>query len=138
MPSSSPKTLKITSRIVSQVAAGTADAVIGEAEAPGTVTAVTLTPDAAITGATATKRTFTVENRGQDGSGTTVIATLDLVTGVNPAKHAEYAFTLHATPANLNVAAGDIIACKEAVTSTGTANPGGRVEVTVSRGEVGS
>lgn len=137
-PLSGPKTYKISSRIVSQIAAGTADASIGEAEAPGTVTAVTFAPDANITGATATKRTITLENRGQDGTGTTVVATLDLITGVNPVKHDEYAFTLSGTPANLAVAAGDVLVVKEAVTSTGTANPGGRIEVTISRGEVGA
>lgn len=137
-PLSGPKTYKINSRIIAQAASGTADASIGEAEAAGTVTAVTFTPDANITGATATKRTITLENRGQDGSGTTVVATLDLVTGVNPVKHDEYAFTLSGTAANLNVAAGDVLVVKEAVTSTGTANPGGRIEVTISRGEVGA
>lgn len=138
MPLSGPKTQVISQRIIAQAASGTADAVIGEAAAPGTVTTVTFTPDANITGATATKRTITLENRGQDGSGTTVVATLDLITGVNPVKHDEYAFTLSGTAANLNVVAGDILAVKEAVTSTGTANPGGRIEVTISRGEVGA
>lgn len=137
MPASGPKTQTISARIIAQTAATTANATIGEAANPGTVTAVTFTPDAAITGATATKRTITLENRGQDGTGTTVIATLDLITGVNPAAFDEYAFTLSGTPANLNVAQGDILAVKEAVTSTGTANPGGRIEVSISRGEVG-
>lgn len=138
MPASSPKSITISSRVASQIAAGTADAAIGEAPFAGTVSAVTFTPDAAITGATATKRTLTLENRGQDGSGTTVIATLDLITGVNPPKHDETAFTLSVVANATNVAQGDILVLKEAVTSTGTANPGGRIEVTISRGEAGA
>lgn len=138
MPNSAPLTQSFKTKIPSQIAAGTADAAIAEAPFAGTLAAATFTPDAAITGATATKRTLTIENRGQDGSGTTVMATLDLVTGVNPAKHDETAFTLSVVANATNVAQGDIIVCKEAVTSTGTANPGGQVEVTFSRGEAGA
>ncbi len=131
-----PSQQTLRARIGSQIAAGTANATIGQAPFAGTVSGITFTPDAAITGATATKRTITLENRGQDGSGTTVIGTLDLITGVNPAAFDEFAFTLSGTPANLNVAADDVIAVKEAVTSTGTANPGGVIEVTFTRGNV--
>lgn len=138
MPASAPLTQSIKTKIPSQIAADTADATIAEAPFVGTVTGATFTPDAAITGATATKRTFTIENRGQDGTGTTVIATLDLITGVNPAKQDEIAFTLSVVANATNVAQGDIIVCKEAVTSTGTANPGGMVEVTFTRGEAGA
>lgn len=35
-PLSGPKTYKISQRIIAQAASGTADAAIGEAEAPGT------------------------------------------------------------------------------------------------------
>lgn len=133
-PSAAPKTSKLTSRIPAQTAAtAVTGALIGEAPEDGTVSNVTFTPDAAITGATATKRTITLVNRGQDGTGNTVIATLDLITGVNPAAGDEYDFTLSGTPANLNVAAGDMLAVAEAVTSTGTANPGGLVQVEIAR-----
>lgn len=138
MPLSGPRTENRRALIGALTAATTADRAVDVAPFVGTVASVTFTPDAAITGATATKRTITLENRGQDGTGTTVIATLDLITGVNPAKHDEYAFTLSGTAANLNVAAGDVIAVKEAVTSTGTANPGGIVSIGYSRGEVGA
>lgn len=137
MPASAPLTRVNKTKIPSQIAAGTANATITEAPFVGTVTGATFTPDAAITGATATKRTITIENRGQDGLGTTVIGTLDFVTGTNAAAFDELAFTLSVVANATNVAEGDIIACKEAVTSTGTANPGGMVEVTFTRGEVG-
>lgn len=132
-PQGAPLERSINARIDPQTAATPADANIGEAEFDGTVTAVTATFDAAVVGATATKRTLTLVNRGQSGAGTNVIATLDLVTGVNPPKSDEVAFTLSGTAANLLVTQGDVLAVVEAVTSTGTANPGARIEVKIAR-----
>lgn len=131
-----PSSQVLRARIASQIAAGTANATIGNAPFAGVVASANFTPDAAITGATATKRTITLENRGQAGAGTTVIATLDLITGVNPAAFDEYPFTLSVVALATTVAEDDVIAVKEAVTSTGTANPGGVVEVTFTRGNV--
>jgi hypothetical protein len=93
---------------------------------------VSLLPEAAVTGATATKRTFTLVNKGQAGAGTTVIATLDLITGTNLAAFDEAAFTIAADPAN-KVAAGDILALVETHASTGTAHSGGEVLITFQR-----
>ncbi|MDQ8045069.1 MAG: hypothetical protein AAGC46_14420 [Solirubrobacteraceae bacterium] len=132
-PAGSPRIQRLRSRIPAQTAATTANQALLVASEDGTVTAASFTPDAAITGATATKRTITLENRGQSGSGSTVIGTLDLVTGVNPAAFAQSVLTLSGTAANLSVTAGDVLAVKEAVTSTGTANPGGLVEVAITR-----
>jgi hypothetical protein len=64
--------------------------------------------------------------------GTTVIATFDGVTGANLVAGDDKAFTLSAA-ANLNVTAGDALALAEAVTSTGTANPGGELTVQIAR-----
>lgn len=138
MSNSAPLTTSVKAKIVAQAASGTADAAVAEAPFAGTISAATFTPDAAITGATATKRTMTLENRGQAGAGTTVIATLDFITGVNATKHDEIDFTLSVVANATNVVTGDILVCKEAVTSTGTANPGGTIEVTFSRGEAGA
>lgn len=138
MTNSAPLTVVQDAKLIALDAAGTADASVAEAPFDGTVTAVRFTPDAAITGATATKRTMTLENRGQAGAGTTVIATLDFITGVNATKHDEIDFTLSVVANATNVVTGDILVCKEAVTSTGTANPGGTIEVTFSRGEAGA
>ena len=132
-PEGAPLSTTLSSRLAAQAASGTANSVVGEAPFDATVTAVTLAPDANITGATATKRTFTLLNRGQDGSGATSIAVLDLTTGVNPVSGDEMAFTLSGTPANLNINAGDILSVQETVASTGTANPGGRVSVDITR-----
>jgi hypothetical protein len=43
-------------------------------------------PDAAITGANTNTRTISLVNKGQDGTGTTVVATLALTSGVNRAR----------------------------------------------------
>jgi hypothetical protein len=117
----------------SAVASGTPSTVVGEAPYAGTVTEVTFTPSAAITGATATQRVLTLQNRGAAGSGTTTVATLTYATGTNGVAFDEQAFTLSGTPANLVVAEGDILAVVETVSSTGTANPGGKVNVVIER-----
>lgn len=133
MTEQAPLKTSIRERLIAQIAAGTADVNITEAPFAGTLESAALIADSTITGATATKRTFTIENRGQAGAGTTVMATLDLVTGTNAAGDDETAFVLSATAADLVVAEGDVIAVKEAVTSTGTANPGGLIELVFSR-----
>lgn len=124
-----------TRRVTIDALGATTDRNVSIAQAPfaGVVAGATFTPDANITGATSTKRTLTVENRGSDGSGTTVIGTLDFITGVNGVAYDELAFTLSATAANLVVAAEDVIALKETHASTGLANPGGLIELTFSR-----
>jgi len=112
----------------------TADQVVGEPAKAGRVTAVSYTPEAAITGAASpASRTFTLVNKGQSGSGTTTIATLAMVGGVNAAAFDEKAITLSSTASDLVVAAGDVLVwVSTAVTSgTGLADPGGHVIVAV-------
>jgi len=105
------------------IAAGVPETVLGEAQFDGTVTEVTIVAEAAMTGATATARTLTVYNRGQAGAGTTVIATLAFVTGVDLVANDEKALTLTATVADRNFANGDVFECVETVASTGTVRP---------------
>jgi hypothetical protein len=94
----------------------------------------TYTPDAQLTGADTESRTLTIVNKGADGNGTTNIATKAFVNAVNANDFDETALTLNATAANLVVAAGDIIAfISTHVGSTGLADPGGKVRVTISR-----
>jgi hypothetical protein len=108
--------------------------VIGEADFAGTVTAASYTPKANVTGNDAESRAISIVNKGADGNGTTVVATLDLATGVNLTDFNETALTLSATPANLVVAAGDILAFTSVHEgSTGLADPGGLVRVEVTR-----
>lgn len=133
MPDTAPLAGKLTADIPPAIAAAAQDTVIGEAPYALTVTAVTFTPAADITGATATKRTLTVINKGLDGNGTTVVATLDFITSTNAADYDETPFTLSVVAGALNVAAGAILELHETVASTGTANPGGTLAVDFTR-----
>lgn len=103
------------------------------AEYAGTVTGVTYTPNAAITGADTNSRSVNVVNHGQDGTGTTEAASIDFVNGTNAAAFDETALTLSATAADLTVAAGDIIQVASVAVGTGIADPGGVAYVTISR-----
>jgi YD repeat-containing protein len=114
--------------------AATADQVIGEVNKAGRVTSVTYTPEAAVTGAASpNSRTLTLVNAGAVGLGTTNIATLALVSGVNLVAFDEKAITLNATAANLVVAANDeLVWVSTAVTGGGgLADPGGHVVVEI-------
>lgn len=107
--------------------------IIGEAPFAGTVTRAVYIPSAAITGANTNSRTITITNRTAAGTGTTVVATLPLVSGVNPVKDAVVTIPLSGTPANLVVAQGDILTADSLHIGTGITDPGGSVEVDISR-----
>jgi YD repeat-containing protein len=114
--------------------AATADQVVGEVTTTGRVTSVSYTPEGAVTGAASpNSRTFTLVNKGQSGSGTTTIATLALVLGVDLVAFDEKAITLTATTADRVVTAGDELAwVSTAVTGAGgLADPGGHVVVEI-------
>lgn len=108
------------------------DTIIGECPFDGTVSVVELLPEAAVTGATATARTFNVINKGLTGVGTTVIATLALITSNNMVAYDAKPFVLSAVAGALNVAKGDVLTLDETHASTGTAHTGGilRVDIT--------
>lgn len=105
------------------IAAGVPETTLGEAQGDYTVTEVNIVAEAAMTGATATARTLTVFNRGSTGAGTTQIATLAFITGVDLVANDKKLLTLSGTPANLLVSAGDVLECVETVASTGTVRP---------------
>lgn len=107
--------------------------IIGVCPVAGNVTAVTYTPDTAITGAATNHRAIRVRNRGQAGAGTTVVAELAFDAGVNAVAFDEKAITLSATPANLVVAEGDVLELFSDAVGTGLADPGGTVKVSISR-----
>jgi YD repeat-containing protein len=114
--------------------AATADQVIGEVNKTGRVTSVTYTPEAAVTGAASpNSRTLTLVNAGAAGLGTTNIATLALVSGVNLVAFDEKAITLNVTAANLVVAANDeLVWVSTAVTGGGgLVDPGGHVVIEI-------
>jgi len=115
-------------------AAADADKVIGVAPFAGTVTSVTYTPNAQLTGANTESRTLSVINKGTDGNGTTSVASKAFTSGVNANDFDETALTLSVTPANLVVAENQILSFNSLhVGTTGLADPGGKVRVTISR-----
>jgi hypothetical protein len=112
--------------------AATNDEIVGEVHQAARVTSVSYTPEAAITGAASpNSRTFTLVNKGSAGIGTTTIATLAMVGGVNGVAFDEKAITLSVTASDLVVAADDVLVwVSTAVTGGGgLVDPGGQVRV---------
>lgn len=115
--------------------AGTDDTVmIGRVPVTGTVTSVTYTPDAAITGANTNTRGVQLINRGQSGAGTTVVASLQFDSGVNAVAGDEKTITLSVVANATNVTEGDILAWFSDAVGTGQTDPGGIVTVGIKRG----
>lgn len=120
-------------RVLAALAAdATADQNVAVAPVTGTVTAVTYTPDTVLTGADTNSATLELINKGAAGAGTTQVAAKAFTNGVNAAAGDETAITLSATPANLNVTAGDVLAFRRTKVGTGLATPAGLVRVTFS------
>jgi hypothetical protein len=109
------------------------DSVLAQSPYAGTVTAVQYVPEAAITGAATNNRTVSLVNKGQAGSGTTVVATLTFASGTNATANNEVSLTLSSTAADLVVAEGDTLQWRSIANGTGLADPGGIARVTVSR-----
>lgn len=109
------------------------DTVLAQSPYAGTVTAVQYVPEAAITGAATNNRTVSLVNKGQAGSGTTVVATLTFASGTNATANNEVSLTLSSTAADLVVAEGDTLQWRSIANGTGLADPGGIARVTVSR-----
>jgi hypothetical protein len=97
----------------------------------GTVSAVAYAPVTAITGANTNTRSVSLVNKGTDGTGVTVIATLQFNSGVNAAAGTPTPVTLSGTPANLAVTAGQLLQWQSTHVGTGIADPGGLATVTV-------
>jgi hypothetical protein len=84
-----------------------------------------------ITGAAPNNRRLDLVNRGQDGTGAAVIATLTFGAGINAAAYDQR--DVPVTPANAAVAAGDILEWRSTAVGTGLADPGGLVQVDIDR-----
>lgn len=98
----------------------------------GVVSQVRYVPMAAMTGSS-TARTLTVYNRGQAGAGTTVVAQKAHTAGVNSTSKTPNTIALSGTAANLVVAANDVLEWESLHVSTGITDPGGVVEIDISR-----
>lgn len=132
---SAPLTRTLQTQVPAVTILATTVTTAGEAPFAGTVTGVSYTAIAAVTGAASpASRTLSLINKGQSGAGTTAIATLALVGTVNLVAYDEKAITLSVTAADLVVADGDILAWSSAaVGGTGLVDPGGLVQITMSR-----
>jgi hypothetical protein len=100
-----------------------------------TVTSVQYVTPSAITGADTNSRTVSLINKGAAGSGSTAVATLALVSGVNTVAYVPKAITLSGTAANLVLAAGDVLNWNSLHVGTGIADTGGLVVVSYSRND---
>lgn len=102
----------------------------------GVVTGVRYAPVASVTGAASpASRTISVVNKGQDGSGTTVVASLALLGGVNLVAFDEKDVTLSVVEGATTVAEGDVLAVLSTpVGGTGLVDPGGTVTIDIGRG----
>lgn len=97
----------------------------------GFVQAVRFVPQAAIAGINTNTRRLDVVNRGQNGLGAVVIATLQFNAGVNGVAFDELAIPVN--DANDAVADGDILSLNSVAVGTGLADPGGLVIIEVAR-----
>jgi len=134
--SKAPRTEVLEATIAAQGTANAAqDQVIGEAPFAGTVTSVKIVPEAALTAHGTNYRTFRVINKGQAGSGSTVVASLatDTVTTDDLAAFDEKNVPLSVVTGATTVAQGDVLAVDETVAASGVAHSGYRVLVEISR-----
>lgn len=109
--------------------------VVSFAEAPfaATVTDCTYSPNAAITGANTNTRQIQLINKGAAGVGTTVVATIQFNAGVNGVAFDEMTVTLSVVAGATTVAEGDILAWASNSIGTGLADPGGLVQIDLTR-----
>lgn len=117
--------------VPAEATAGNADSfVLFRADRAIKVTAVYWTPNAAVTGANTNNFALGVVNKGAAGSGTTAVTTVKTyASGTNSAANVAETFTLSSTAADLNLAAGDVLALARTVNGTGLASPAGVVNV---------
>ncbi len=107
------------------------DQVVGEVPFAGSVSSVSYTAEATMTGQATNFRTLRLLNKGQAGAGAVVVASLAFSSGaVIATAFDELAITLTATT---GVVEGDILAWDETVAGTGLASPGGSVQIEISR-----
>jgi hypothetical protein len=133
MSDTHPFTQTLRQVIPASAQAAGADIIMGIAPFAGVITSVKYIPDTDITGANTNTRKVSLINRGSAGSGTTEMAAITFTSGVNGTAFAAKTVTLSATEANLAFAAGDVLAFKSEAVASGLADPGGTVEVTISR-----
>ena len=135
MTDTAPLTKKYAERVPAVTILADTTSAIVEAPFAGVVTGVSYTAVADVTGAASpSSRTLTLVNKGQDGTGTTVVATLALLGSVNLTANDEKDLTLSVVAHATEVAAGDILAWVSThVGGTGLVDPGGLAQVEITR-----
>lgn len=113
-----------------------ATVVAGEVEITGEVSEVTWTPRANLTGAATNHRALSVINKGLDGNGATVIATLAFDSGVNALDFDELTIPLSEVEDALDVVPGQQLAVASTAPGSGIADPGGKLRITIQGGAV--
>jgi hypothetical protein len=93
----------------------------------------TYTPDTVLTGVVTNSRTLSLRNKGQTGAGSTVMATLAYVNGVNIAAFDEGTIPNSGVAGATDIAAGDVLALQSLHVGTGLADPGGLLKIVVGR-----
>lgn len=96
----------------------------------GTVVAVNITFDVAMTGADTNSASESLINKGSTGAGTTVVATKAYTNGVNQAAFDEGTLTVSGTAANVTCAEGDVLALSRIKVGTGITNQPGMIQIT--------
>lgn len=128
----SPFTRVYERRVLARAAAdATSDEAVMIAPFGGSVSAVTFTPDADLTGADTNSATLGVINKGLAGNGTTSVASKAFTNGVNALDFDETDITITATAADRVVVAGDVLAFRRTKVGTGLATPGGLLKISI-------
>lgn len=111
------------------------DQTVGEVPFDGTVTGVTIIPEANLTADATNYRTFSLINKGTNGNGTTVVATFatDTPTTDDLADFDEKAITLSVVSGATTVTEGQVLAVAETVAGTGVAHSGYEIQVDLTR-----
>lgn len=109
------------------------NAAFGEAPYAGTITGVSYTPKANITGANTDLRTLQLMNHGLDGDGNHLVAQITFQSGVNATDYNETALTLTDTLSHREVTEGDILEFVSSHSGAGLADPGGLLQVEITR-----
>ncbi len=133
MPVTAPYVVTLSNNVPNVAAGSTDSSTVAVAPFAGTVTSVTFTPDAGITGHATNNRTVSIINKEDDGTGTTAVAELEFDVGVDATAFDETAITLSGTAADLVVAEGDVLAWSSVHAASGVADPGGTVTIKIAR-----
>lgn len=134
MSDKAPLNVKLEDTVPALAAGADGDQVIGEVPFDASVSDVSYTPEANITGDDTDTRTFELVNKGADGSGTTVVASLAMETGTDATAFDESEVTLSEVEGATDVSSGDVLVFVSThAGDTGLADPGGKVQIELSR-----